>query len=127
MSLKTCVRVGEHPLGNRRGLLVLRGTLGFGSITCFFFACQNLPLADATTLTFLAPLLAAILSPSLLKEDPGARVLVVIPCCILGVLLIAQPFFLFGGGPSRLSGIGLVIGLLQPLFSATAKVGCSLP
>ena len=124
------VRAGANPLGNRRGLLIARGTLGYGSITCFFLACQLLPLADATTFTFLAPLLVALFSPCVLQEHPGLAVAVVLPVCITGVLLIAQPSFLFGGGgepaapgaPARLRALGLTVGLLQPFFSASAKV-----
>jgi hypothetical protein len=115
-------RAGGNPLGERRSLLVLRGTLGYASITCFFLACQRLPLADATALTFLAPLAAAALSPWALGEWPGAATAAAIPACLAGVLLLTQPSFLFGGGSARLSGVGLAFGLLQPLFNASAKV-----
>jgi EamA-like transporter family len=116
------VCAGDSPLGVRRGLLVLRGSLGYASITCFFLACQRLPLADATTLTFLAPLVAASLSPWVLAERPGVAAAVAIPACLAGVLLLTQPSFVFGGGGARLSGTGLAFGLMQPLFSASAKV-----
>lgn len=113
---------GDNPLGNRRFMLVLRGTAGFGSVTCYFFACQLLPIADATTLTFLAPLIVAILSPALLKERMSPATLVVIPVCLAGVLLITQPAFLFGTHARSLSGLGIALGLMQPFFSAGAKV-----
>ena len=116
------VCAGDNPLGNRRGLLLLRGTLGYGSITCFFLACQLLPLADATTFTFLAPLLVAVLSPLVLQERPSAATAIVIPLCICGVLLITQPAFLFGDGTVKLPWLGILFGLGQPFFSATAKV-----
>ena len=102
---------------------MLRGTLGYGSITCYFIACQMLPLADATTFTFLAPLIAALLSPLVLHESPGVATAFVIPICLSGVLLITQPSFLFGSSAARtLSGTGIFFGLLQPFFSASAKV-----
>jgi drug/metabolite transporter (DMT)-like permease len=113
---------GDSPLGTRRGLLVLRGTLGYGSITCFFLACQLLPLADATTFTFLAPLVVVGLSPLILDELPGVATVFLIPVCITGVLLITQPKFLFGGAGGHLNGVGVMFGMLQPIFSASAKV-----
>jgi drug/metabolite transporter (DMT)-like permease len=122
-SEQAVVHAGDSPWGTRRGLLLLRGTLGYGSITCFFLACQMLPLADATTFTFLAPLVAALLSPLVLHERPGIATAFVIPLCLGGVLLITQPGFLFGAKAApALSGVGLFFGLLQPLFSASAKV-----
>jgi drug/metabolite transporter (DMT)-like permease len=124
---RACASAGGSPLGTRRGLLVLGGTIGYASISSYFFASQRLPLADATTLTFLAPLVAACLSPWVLGERPGVAVAVTIPACLSGVLLVTQPPFLFGGGGARLSGIGVTFGLLQPVFSASAKVqtpGC---
>ena len=114
---------GDNPLGNRRALLFVRGTLGYGSITCFFFACQLLPIADATTFTFLGPLVVALLSPLVLKERISRATAVVIPMCIAGVLLITQPPFLFGSGArTPLPIAGVLIGLCQPFFSAGAKV-----
>jgi drug/metabolite transporter (DMT)-like permease len=101
---------------------MVRGTLGYGSITCFFLACQKLPIADATTFTFLGPLIVALLSPCILKERLTAATAVVIPLCIAGVILITQPGFIFGEGTKQLPVLGLLIGLGQPFFSAGAKV-----
>src|SRR5690606_10596430 len=33
-------------LGTQRPLLVLRGLLGFGALSCFYYAIVHLPLAD---------------------------------------------------------------------------------
>jgi drug/metabolite transporter (DMT)-like permease len=81
-----------------------------------------LPLADATALTFLAPLIAALLSPFVLKERLSLATVFVIPLCIVGVTFITKPSFFFNGGGRGLPLAGVVIGLLQPFFSATAKV-----
>ena len=114
---------GHELLGRRHGLLVLRGTLGYGSVTSYFVACHWLPLADAMTFTFLAPLVAAVFSPLVLRERPSMATLCVIPVCLCGVLLITQPSFVFGAQAApALSGIGLLFGLLQPTFSASSKV-----
>ena len=112
---------GTNPLGHKRGLLLARSSLGYISISCYFFACQKIPIADATTFTFLAPVVAALLSPWLLKEKISPGNAIVTPLCIGGVLLITQPGFLFGEGGQRMPLLGLIIGLSQPFFSATAK------
>lgn len=54
----------------RRRLLAIRGTLGFGAIGCYFFAVTKLPLNDTMVLTFLAPLVVALASPIVIKENP---------------------------------------------------------
>lgn len=118
-----CGHAGANMLGTRRSLLLLRGTTGFASLASYVLACQHLPLADATTFTFLAPLVAAALSPLVLRERPGAAVAAVTPACLLGVLLITQPSFAFRGrgGGAALSRVGVTFGLLHPFASAAAK------
>lgn len=117
-----CTSGVKNPWGNRRAMLVLRGSLGYATLTCLYTACTLMPLADVTTLTFLAPLFVAVLSPVLLKENPSTGALVTIPVCFFGVLLITQPAFLFGQNHERFSTLGICFGLLQPFFSAIAKV-----
>ena len=46
---------------SRRWLLVLRGVLGFCSVSSLFLAVSLLPLADASVLSFLSPLFVAAL------------------------------------------------------------------
>lgn len=50
-----------------------------------------LPLSDAVSLAFLAPLLVAALSPLLLHERPPRSVLVALLLAALGALLVAHP------------------------------------
>jgi drug/metabolite transporter (DMT)-like permease len=98
-------------------MLCLRGLLGFSSITALFFALQQLPIADATVFTFLAPVYVSTVSEWLLGEDPGSRLPLV--ACVLGMLLVAQPGVLFG--QARLPAHGVLLGLLHSIFSAAAK------
>ncbi|EFN56059.1 hypothetical protein CHLNCDRAFT_145530 [Chlorella variabilis] len=100
---------------SRRWLLLVRGLVGFGAITCYYSAVQLLPLADAAVFAFLAPLFVALLSPLVLGESSGGVVMAAAaPLCAAGVLLVAQPTFLFGGGSRALSMAGAV-------FMASAK------
>ena len=43
-------RAGRSPWGRRRGMLVLRGVLGFGGLSCFYYAITHLPLGHVTVL-----------------------------------------------------------------------------
>ncbi|KDD76081.1 hypothetical protein H632_c364p0, partial [Helicosporidium sp. ATCC 50920] len=109
-----------------RWLFVLRGALGFGSVSTLYMAVTLLPMADANVLAFLAPLWAAALSPLLLGERPSRGLVAALPLCIAGVLLVAQPpVWPFPRSP--LSGrdasvAGVLVGVVQSVFSATAKM-----
>ena len=50
-----------------------RSALGVVSILCVFQTLTLLPLADATTLSFTAPIFATLLSFLILKEAVGPR------------------------------------------------------
>lgn len=49
------------PCRSRRWLLVLRGVLGFASVSSLYLAVALLPLADASVLSFLSPIFVAAL------------------------------------------------------------------
>ncbi|KAL6774433.1 hypothetical protein ACKKBG_A24995 [Auxenochlorella protothecoides x Auxenochlorella symbiontica] len=117
------VRQKVNPFGDqRRWLYVLRGVLGFGSVSLLYYAVTLLTMADANVLAFLAPLWAALLSPLLLAEWPSSGLVVALPVSILGVLLVAQPPWLFGLSEGTVSILGLAVGITQSLFSALAKM-----
>ena len=50
------------PLGNNKKLLLLRGFAGFMGLSCYFYAINHLPLADATVIQFCNPMLAALIA-----------------------------------------------------------------
>lgn len=120
-ALIACARQGVNPFGNRRGLLAVRGVFGFGAIGCYFFAVTMLPLNDAMVLTFLSPLVVALLSPVLINEHPPRAVYVAIPVCVAGVILVTQPSFL-GKMSEHRSTLGIVLAVGQACFSACAKM-----
>src|SRR3990167_859128 len=53
-------KAGIAPMGNRHGLLVLRGLAGVLSLAQGFWLIQNTPLAAATTLTHLSPIFTTL-------------------------------------------------------------------
>jgi drug/metabolite transporter (DMT)-like permease len=107
--------------GVRKGLLLVRGLMGFSALSCFFYAILHLPLADATVLQYTNPVWTAWLGWFVLAEALTVAEAVLSAAGLLGVLLIARPTILFGG-EARLDAAAVAIGLAGALFSAAAYV-----
>lgn len=110
------VRAGLSPIGKRHAGLVLRGLLGFGGLSGYYAALALLPLADATTIHNVTPLLTALLAWWILRERIGWPTFVALACGFLGVLVIVHPS---GAG---LDPVGVAIALGAALCSAFAYV-----
>jgi drug/metabolite transporter (DMT)-like permease len=108
-------------LGTRRRLLLLRGLLGFGALSCFYFALVRLPLADATVLQYTNPAFAAVFAIFVLGERLRRREVLSIALSLTGVLLVARPSFLFGAA-TALDPVAVAIALLGAVLSAAAYV-----
>lgn len=70
---------------------VLRGLLSVGAALAFFSALGILPLAEATSLVFAAPLFITALSVPLLGEHVGWKRWMAVIVGFAGVLVIVQP------------------------------------
>ncbi|KXN91325.1 hypothetical protein AN958_01300 [Leucoagaricus sp. SymC.cos] len=81
-----------------RLLLVFRGVSGFFGLIGIYFSLQYLSLSDATVLTFLAPLCTAASGALFLGEKFSRREAFAGLLSLVGVVLIARPPFIFGGG-----------------------------
>lgn len=81
------LRTRRHGLQIGRGLLLAVATL------CMFGAISVVPLADAYTITFTAPLLVTALSVPLLKERVGWRRWSAVVAGFAGVLIVIRPGF----------------------------------
>lgn len=108
--------------GNRKGLLALRGLLGFGAVSAFFYAVIHLPLADATVIHYTNPAFTAIIAALFLAEPVRAREAACLVASLAGVLLIARPTFLFGGTSASLDPGGVLAALAGAILSAGAYV-----
>lgn len=113
---------GISPWGNRRGLLLVRGFVGFGGLSAFFFALTRLPLADATVIQYTNPVFTAILAALFLAETLRARDTGLILLSLAGVVLMTRPGFLFGGLEERLDPFAVAVALAGALLSAAAYV-----
>jgi drug/metabolite transporter (DMT)-like permease len=114
-------RRGISPWGTRRALLLLRGTLGFGALLCFFYSVVHLPLADATVIQYTNPVFASLIAALVIGERLRVRDGAYIAASLAGVLLVARPSFLFGT-PQGLESLAVGIALLGALLSAAAYV-----
>ena len=105
-----------RPWGAQHARLALRGVLGFGGLGGYYGAVVRLPIADATTLQHVVPLLTALLAWWLLGERVGASAVVALACGIAGVLLIVHP------SGSGLDPIGVSLALGGAVCSSFAYV-----
>jgi drug/metabolite transporter (DMT)-like permease len=94
--------------GLRAGLVVL-------TATSFFFALSLLPLADAIALSFISPVLTALMGTLILGERLDWRIAVALVAGLLGMLLIV-------GGKLGSTGFGpeVLMGAAAVLLSAVA-------
>ena len=75
------------------GVPISFSILGVSAVWLFCLAITDIPLADATTLIFIAPVIVSILSPLLLGESVGIRRWAAVIIGFFGILLIIQPGF----------------------------------
>jgi drug/metabolite transporter (DMT)-like permease len=125
-SLILCIGAWTHlqyldvdPWGNNKRLLLARAGVGFVALNCFYWALTVLPLADATVIQYTNPIWTALLAVPILKERITGIDVVGLVAGLIGVVLVTEPGFLFGG-TSRLPLFAVGIALLGSVMSATA-------
>ncbi len=96
----------------RPGTHANRAAVGMIGMVCNFTAVMLLPLAEATTLGFTAPLFAVIIGALVLRERIGRWRWAAVVLGFAGVLVIAQP----GGAP--IAPLGAAAGLAAALMVA---------
>lgn len=123
LAAASLVHARKSPFGGRSGLLFLRGLIGSCALVCFYAAVVHLPLAEATVVHQTAPLWTALLAAWLLHERLRPRIVVALLGAFAGVLMIARPSWLFGGGPAApLPWEFAFVALLGAMLSAIAYV-----
>ncbi|MDH4282160.1 MAG: DMT family transporter, partial [Myxococcales bacterium] len=113
--------LGIYPWGNNKRLLLMRGFAGFMGLSCYFYSITHLPLADATVIQFCNPMLAALIAVFALKEPLRMIDVIATVCSMAGIVLVAQPTFLFTSGV-HLDPVAVLIGIVGAVFSAIAYV-----
>ena len=88
-------RLGLGLVRTRRlGVQLLRGLLLAGSTLFFVFAIKQMPLAETSSITFIAPVLVTLMGAFILKEKVDAARWLAVAGGFAGVLIIVRP----GGG-----------------------------
>ncbi len=110
------IRLGWQPLRTKRlGLLGGRALLNIVSMLAFFTALSMTPVADATALTFTAPLFATVLAVFVFGETIGLKRAGAIAVGFLGTLVVLRPTFAV-----------IDTGQLLALMSAFVWGGCMI-
>lgn len=107
--------------GREPRLLLLRGVLGFGGLSCFYYAVVHLPLADATVIHFMNPVFTAFIAAVWLGERVGLKEALLVLVSLMGVVVVARPGYLTGGGQS-LPLFPVLVGVVGAVLSAAAYV-----
>ena len=93
-----------------------RALLGLSSLSLAFSALAYLPLAEATTISFVAPLFSVMLSALVLGEAVGRHRWSAVAIGFAGVMVVMQP------AGSLLPPIGLSFALLAALSVAAVTI-----
>ncbi len=96
---------------DRPGLHLLRGLLIVAANLTFFTALAVMPLAEATAVFFVAPLMITLLSIPLLGEKVGPMRLGAVVVGFLGVIVMTRPWQ---------TGVGRDVGLLMYVLPVVA-------
>jgi len=102
-------------------LVILRGLFGFVALSCYFYSVIHLPLADATVIYFINPVLTAAVAASVLREHMGLREVVWVMVSLVAVVVVGRPSFLFGA-ERALDTTAVVLGLVSAFFAACSYV-----
>jgi drug/metabolite transporter (DMT)-like permease len=104
------LRLRENPLARarHRGLLVARSVTGLIGVFLYFYAVDNLTLADAAILTKLAPFFVMLFAAWLLREKLAPRTWPLLGGALLGAALVVKPRFDMPLWPA-LAGVGSAI------------------
>lgn len=117
------VRHKRLPLfGQRKDLLIARGTVGALALICVYYSVTTIPLAEATVLQYLHPMFTAVLAMIFLKEQLHVSTALCIVLSFLGLIAIAQPPILFGTNANPIAWLSLAAALLGSFGSAVAYV-----
>lgn len=101
----------------RPGAHLFRAAIGLTTMVLAFSALSYLPLAEATTISFAAPLFAVALSALVLHEPVGRHRWSAVLAGFIGVLIVMRP-----GGGSELPMIGLVIAVAAAFGVACVNI-----
>ncbi|HVT33177.1 MAG TPA: DMT family transporter, partial [Rhodanobacteraceae bacterium] len=101
----------------RWSLHLLRGVLSVVMLVAFVYALKRLPLAEAYSLFFVAPLLITALAVPILGETVGWRRWLAIVVGLCGTIVVLRPT---GQGMLSLGGLAVIVSASGYALSAIA-------
>ncbi|MCJ1308416.1 hypothetical protein MMC25_002069 [Agyrium rufum] len=103
-------KMPDAPFGKKgiRWLLICRGLSGFFGVYGLYFSLIYLPLAEATVLTFLSPIVSNFVCSFVLKEPFTRKEVFASMVSLFGVVFIARPTALFSHAASSEATDGAV-------------------
>ena len=88
------VKYGPSSLWPKAPLFqIMRATSVITGIGMFYWSISLIPLAEATAITFVAPLVTTSLSPAILGEKIGLRRWIAVLVGFAGILIVLRPEF----------------------------------
>ncbi|WP_420582610.1 DMT family transporter [Reichenbachiella sp.] len=102
-----------NPWGSNKKILILRGVVGSIALASYFYILQQIPLAAAASMQYMAPIFTAILGVFIVKEKVNPKQYLFFFLSFLGILVIQ-------GFDARISLIHLVIGIGGAVFTGLA-------
>jgi drug/metabolite transporter (DMT)-like permease len=103
-------------------LLIFRGLMGTGGVTCLFYAIAHLPLPIAAMLNWCSPLFVVLFSRLFTAERLGGRALLGLGVALFGLSMALRPDLAFSGAPEGLPWLPVAVGLLGAAFGGAAYV-----
>jgi drug/metabolite transporter (DMT)-like permease len=92
------------------------------AVGLFYIAITEIPLADATALIFISPVVVTALSPFLLHENVGIRRWLAVIVGFIGIIFIVQPGFQeFRLGTLASLGAGVIWAFFQIMTRSLAQ------
>lgn len=103
----------------RPGLQVLRSLMMVGATLSFFTAVNYLPVAEASAIGMIAPLMVTALAIPLLGEKVGRRRWAAVIVGLIGALIIIRPGF---GGLSWAAILPVITAICYALYQITTRM-----
>jgi drug/metabolite transporter (DMT)-like permease len=117
----TALRLSRDPMwGQQRGLLVVRGFVGYLGLFAFYYAYLHLPLAEATVIQATTPVLTALIAAAWLGERMGRRDVAMALVALTGVLIVARPGAILAADQEGLDLLAVGVAFGGAVASATA-------
>lgn len=117
---------GQAIGGVDRPTLMLRAVFGAVALSLFYFGIGRLPLGDAVTVQYTAPVWTALAAAVLLGERLRSVVVLGALLSLVGVALVARPTFLFGAAraldPLGVGSVALAAVLAGMAYTFTRKL-----